>query len=313
MIYTSTDGITWTTRTGVSNKPWTATAFGNGIFVVVANTSNIVQTSPDGITWTSHSIPLGNYFSIVFGNGLFVTLGQNNIYTSPDGITWTNRVNPSANNFSAMAYGNGLFLMMDNAGAGIVITSPDGITWTQHSCPTTPTFFIALAFGGGMFVAAGYGDTKIITSADGITWNTLVGPAANNWYSMAFGNNTFVATARSGSQRVMYSNAGYFHKTYSDFAGSGLVRHISTLRHGQQRHGPLQTNVGGGGIIIANSVDPNGDNAFDVGDYSDTIFVGGCPPGTFINIPKAQETAFRQMILKIKPVNVTVLLLVRFV
>ena len=98
-------------------------------------------------------------------------------------------------------------------------------------------------------------------------------------------------------------------QTYAQFAGINLVRHKPTLLHGQQRHGFLTSK----GIIVANSIDPKVDDSFNVGDYSDTVFIGGCPAGTFVNIPLAQQTAFRQLILKIKPVNITALLLVNFV
>ena len=108
----------------------------------------------------------------------------------------------------------------------------------------------------------------------------------------------------------MYSSGGgYYHKTYAQFAGTDSTRYSGTLQYGQQNYGMLRKK----GVIVANSVDPNVDDNFDIGDGSSTIFIGGCPPGTFINIPKSQETALRQLILKIKPANITVLLLVNFI
>ena len=57
-VQVSTDGINWTRYTPFTNAIGPkAITFGNGLFVVVADTgSNRVMTSPDGINWTLRSV-----------------------------------------------------------------------------------------------------------------------------------------------------------------------------------------------------------------------------------------------------------------
>jgi len=319
-VMTSPDGITWTSRTASIASSWEAITFGNGLFVAVASASagNQVMTSPDGINWTTRSSSANaGLFAIAFGNNTFVAVSQQSggvqAITSPDGITWTNRTVAAANTWQSITYGNGLFVAVSQNAAGgpRIMTSPDGITWTSQ-VPANNNTTQAVTYGNGLFVVvcqSGAGN-RVMVSSDGVNWISQISAADNTWWAVCFGNNIFVAISQSGfPNNVMTSGGGYFYKTYADFAGNAATRHITTLLHGQQRHGFISSK----GIIIANSVDPSGDDNFDIGDGSDTIFIGGCPPGTFINIPKAQEAAFRQLILKIKPVNVTVLLLVNFV
>jgi len=316
-VMTSPDGITWTARTDIGGS-WESVTYGAGLFVAVSSSGGPtpVMTSPDGITWTGRASTGSIWRSITYGNSLYVAIasgGPTQVMTSPDGITWTDRTASSSNNWVSVTYGGGLFVAVSNSGVGNrVMSSPDGITWTSRAS-AADNDWSAITYGNGLFVAvsnSGAGN-RIMTSPDGITWTIQNSPADNSWSCIVYGNSLFVAAAVTGyPNNVMRGTFGsYFYKTYVQFANTGLVRHISTLLHGQQRHGYLSRS----GIIVANSVDPSVDDSFDPGDYSDTIFIGGCPAGTFVNIPKEQETAFRQLILKIKPVNITVLLLVNFV
>jgi predicted RecA/RadA family phage recombinase len=76
-VMTSPDGITWTSRTNASDNYWQYVTYGNGLFLAVAYSginSSLVMTSPDGITWTSRTPAnsMNNFYSVVYGNGLFV-------------------------------------------------------------------------------------------------------------------------------------------------------------------------------------------------------------------------------------------------
>ena len=68
---------------------------------------------------------------------------------------------------------------------------------------------------------------------------------------------------------------------------------------------------GGYNNIIANSVDPNVDSYFDTGaNLRSTFFIGGATLGTWAYVPLVQQQQFRQMLLKIKPVQTVGFLLV---
>src|SRR5204862_1111629 len=74
-VMTSSDGITWTSRTAAANNQWNSVTYGNGLFAAVSTTGigELVMTSPDGINWTSRiAAALNNWVSINYSNSLFV-------------------------------------------------------------------------------------------------------------------------------------------------------------------------------------------------------------------------------------------------
>lgn len=79
-ILTSPDGVTWTLRTGsstASDNVWNAVTYGNGVFIAVGDTPNILR-STDGITWTKITTPSSvQYFKcITYAKGRFVAVGR---------------------------------------------------------------------------------------------------------------------------------------------------------------------------------------------------------------------------------------------
>jgi hypothetical protein len=222
-VMTSTDGITWTSRTypqiyyGSGGDTWTGVAYGNGIWVAVAY-SNGVMTSPDGITWTTRVGRAYTWQEVIYANGLFVAISDytdgsalSQVMTSPDGITWTGRTNPGGGNHRMrdIAYGNSLFVLVTSGGDGEtrVFTSPDAATWTGRSIDyyRAPDFY-SVAYGNNLFV--GFGDGMRYTSPDGITWTKYNNGSPVNyeaWYSVIYGKNMWVALASGGTQRVMTS------------------------------------------------------------------------------------------------------------
>jgi len=81
---------------------------------VVGGDSGKMATSTDGTTWTAvadSTFGTDRVQDIVYGNNMFVAVGGR-IATSADGTTWTDVSNsPFSQNFSAVAYGNGTFVI----------------------------------------------------------------------------------------------------------------------------------------------------------------------------------------------------------
>ncbi|MEI6810961.1 MAG: peptidoglycan-binding protein, partial [Candidatus Nomurabacteria bacterium] len=178
-VMTSTDGISWTTRTSASNNDWQSVTYGNGMFVAVSNTGtgDRIMSSLDGVIWTSRaSLSENTWSSVTYGNGKFVAISNdgtsNNVLISSDGITWRNLPGMNSNQWSNITYGNGMFVAVSQTGIGNrVMTSQDGSTWTSRST------------------------VKVVD---------------NTWRSVAYGDGVFVAVANSGvGNRVMSSSSNY--------------------------------------------------------------------------------------------------------
>lgn len=208
---TTTNGVTWTTRTLPSTQMWNAVAFGNSTFVAISNApSNVAgtaaATSADGITWTARTLPSSAmWYAITYGNGVFVALSKGSAAaTSPDGITWTARTFPVSSGFPAIAFGNGVFVAQSgNWLSNLIYTSTDGITWTPRpqANPVNP-YPIDLSFGNGIFVATGsYG--TLYTSLDGVNWiNWPTASTSSNFTNAAYGGGVFCAIGGGSAIRA---------------------------------------------------------------------------------------------------------------
>jgi len=198
---TLTERFDWTQRTLPASPSWYSVAYGNGVFVAVAETSNIAASSPDGITWTQRAMPVsGNWVAVTYGNGMFVAVNDTTpiAASSPDGITWTQRAMPVSARWRSVAYGNGMFVALDYNNSSIAASSPDGITWTQRTLPATANWY-AVAYGNGVFAAVANGSSIAATSSNGITWTQRTLPASTGWVGIAYGNGVFVTAAYGSS------------------------------------------------------------------------------------------------------------------
>jgi hypothetical protein len=185
---TSTDGITWTTRSTTHNLAgpldglYSST---DGLFVVVGgdNSPNIT-TSTDGITWQTRTSAFpGNtraqaiaYYGGTYAAGGGTTGNANGVIcTSTNGITWTTRTsNFGSAGIWAMAAGNGVFVA--GGTAGTLRTSIDsGVTWVTRTSNFGTTHIYDIGYGDGVFIAGG-GAGQLRRSTDGITWTTVSSP-----------------------------------------------------------------------------------------------------------------------------------------
>ena len=217
----------WTNGTTPADIYWSSVAYGNGQFVAVSSTDQ-VMTSNDGITWTSATAPAAKMWQdVTFGNGLFVAVSDagtgNRVMTSSDGVNWTLRTSAADNDWHGVAYGNGLFVAVGRSGTGNrVMTSPDGITWTLRNS-SADSQWQEITYANGMFVAVAQScATCIMTSPDGINWTNRSTPLNNNWQSVTYGNGLFVAVGETGTgSRVITSPDGIVwtaHDGAADYA-----------------------------------------------------------------------------------------------
>lgn len=97
------------------------------------------------------------------------------------------------NNWTAIAYGNGKYVVAGDY--GFVTTSTDGVNWTTPVLAVTPKSVsydvTGLVYGNGIFVAVCR--IGVLTSRDGITWTkTVISKTGCSWYSCMYANGKFV-------------------------------------------------------------------------------------------------------------------------
>lgn len=158
-LMTSTDGISWTIRSVLGNNDsWQSIAYGNNKFVAIANAGdNRTMYSSDGINWTGVPVSL-NSNAITFAEGKFTT-GTN---YSTDGITWTGTTISPIIPFG-ITYGNGIFVLVGQAGTDRIAISEDATSWTIVTAPEL-----------NAWSCVAYGDSKFVAMADSGTNRSMV-------------------------------------------------------------------------------------------------------------------------------------------
>jgi hypothetical protein len=104
---------------------------------------------------------------------------------------------------------------------------------------------------------------------------------------------------------------GFTYKTPAEFSLTTYptidIQHTSRIQHGQVRHGVQYGNK------VANHIEDDLDNSFYVGDFSCSFFVGGSTEGSWTDVELTRKDEFRQLILKLKPAQNVVFLLINFI
>ena len=93
------------------------------VFAVKARSpKDMLAIYAHGVWTTSKSAADNQWYSVCYGNGLFVAVAitgsGNRVMTSPDGITWTIRSSAADNQWRSVCYGNGLFVAVAITGSG---------------------------------------------------------------------------------------------------------------------------------------------------------------------------------------------------
>jgi hypothetical protein len=95
-------------RTSGTTSEIYALTYGNGIYVY-GGSNGPLSTSTDGITWTSRTSAHVNsdIRSLTYGNGIYVYGDSSGrLATSTDGITWTSRTSQTTFALYSLIYGN---------------------------------------------------------------------------------------------------------------------------------------------------------------------------------------------------------------
>ncbi len=197
------------------------------------------------LLWTEKTIGRGsgNWQSVAYGNGNFVAVGSSDALSFSDvaaistnkGRTWTKAKLPSMTYWRYVVYGGGIFIAVAPWRNIAAYSSDGGYTWTQYELPTFNEWQ-SMAYGEWneengekihRFIAVGANSNAIIYSNDGISWSdkwtdgsTVLLPVSTNWYSVTYGDGTFVAV---GANSDYVSSTGnrihHGHIAYSTDGG----------------------------------------------------------------------------------------------
>lgn len=247
-IRTSTDGITWVTRTAAIPASRTVLpVFGNNVWVGASGAFGgpATSTSTDAITWVTQTSNFGSTSpgDIAFGNGLFlVGMANGTAHRSTDGITWVTSVSGSTSIYG-VAYGN---VWAYGANNGVIQTSTDAITWTTQTSNFGTTRITGIAYGNSLWVAVGQ-TGQLRTSTDAITWITQTSNfGTTNIRIVQYANNIWIAGGESGQLRISTDAITWVTRT-SNFG----TTHIRTFAYGNSLWvaggytGQIRTSYGG--------------------------------------------------------------------
>ena len=194
MTAVSPDGATWTVGY-LPGASFTSVAFANGYwFAFFAEPVTTCAKCANGLWWSP--LWLGGtsdtWLNAVYGNGVYVVIGQSHSLTSTNGTVWTSHALAFQVEGSAMAFGAGLFVVNETGGG--LYTSPDGAVWTHIAKPSWfHAIWDSVAYGNGRFVAASAGLAQTWTSTDGFAWTEGSLPEFSRPNAVTFGNGQFVA------------------------------------------------------------------------------------------------------------------------
>lgn len=200
-LRTSTDTVTWVTRTSNALNTIESISYDNNTWVAVGYAT--VRSSTDAITWTTRISNFGNtgITCVAYGNGIWVISGHSGkLASSTDAITWVTRESNISNEIRNVFYGDGKWVAAAGGGGygGYAAVSTDAVTWTSYIVPTSfpGCDMHVVAYGNGRWVIGGE-SAEIGISTDAITWTSVTSHPGygiiNTFESLVYANGLFVS------------------------------------------------------------------------------------------------------------------------
>jgi len=124
--------------------------------------------------------------------------------------------------YIAIAYGNGKWIALPDAGNVIAIAS-SGELFNQASLPSVGSWK-DITYGNGYWVIVSSGGSApgskvLYSNSSGVTWKTSNLPTAGNWSNVAYGNGKFVAITSDGTSAAYSTNSGANWNAATGFSG----------------------------------------------------------------------------------------------
>jgi len=181
---TSTDGITWTTRTNMPSGYWIKVIYADGKFTALGGyvsgwVMSKLATSTDGINWTETTTSGYSQFydaqGLKYTNGQYFIVGNtvSTAYRSSNGVTWTTFTPytdfESGWSWTDIDFGNGVYALTSPSNG--VFTSSNLSSWTSSTTPFNST---TVDFLNGNFYICGSTGLARSSSAATSSWTTVL-------------------------------------------------------------------------------------------------------------------------------------------
>jgi len=192
----SDNGANWTGRSLPVGLWYNWIIYANGIFIATANNSTTYLTSTDGLSWTTRTSPMAVQRVTYNGSMFVATQdGTSNMMYSTDGTSWTLGSMPASRSWW-MPQWNGSIWVVNTYDSSNIATSTDGINWTNRTISGyTGGYDHAADPVSGIFAIPGYNQANGFISTDGINWTTTAMPATAGYFCSAYGGTKYVAIA----------------------------------------------------------------------------------------------------------------------
>lgn len=165
-------GKSWTHQQKSRTLNYSATTFGNGIFIAAGGTqagTGFLTISRDGVTWQQTFTTPTPLSTVVFGNGYFVAMDTQGVpHVSKDGIHWQRADIALGTDIGELQYVNGSFLVRSDAHA--YHWSIDGLDWIEESGYLPHN----VVYGGAKYLALSE-EGSILSASVIDTWSLQTG------------------------------------------------------------------------------------------------------------------------------------------
>jgi hypothetical protein len=245
-IFTSTDGLTWTSITPPTSSNLYAATYG-GSYIAVGQLG-IVFTSADAATWTVQTSGTMNDLLALAttGGGYYVAVGQaGTILYSSGGTTWTvPTTSPAsaAENLTGVAYGTlstGTYFVAVSDQGRILTSTDGGVTWSSQT-QASPLYAVTYGVDTTVtpnvakFVAVG-ASGAVLTSIDATTWTSQTALGTSALRSVTFGRQ-FIAVGDSGS---IFTSASAIDTSWAQQTSGVTTQNLLAIAHNSIASAPF--------------------------------------------------------------------------